>query len=137
MHCYDHIVYLRYDRNNMEKLTQPEKDVMEVIWQNKGGFIKEFIDLMPDPRPPYTTVASTVKNLEEKGFIRGKKMGSSYYYAPLVKAEAYKKSFISGVVTDYFQNSYKDLVEFFVTEQKISAEELKEIIWMIENRKSK
>lgn len=121
----------------MEKLTQPEKDVMEVIWQNKGGFIKEFLDLMADPRPPYTTIASTVKNLEEKGFIRGKKMGNSYHYAPVIKAEAYKKSFISGIVNDYFQNSYKDLVEFFVTEQKISSEELKEIIWMIENRKSK
>jgi BlaI family penicillinase repressor len=136
LHRYDHVVYLRYDRNNMEKLTQPEKDVMQVIWQIKGGFIKEFLDLMADPKPPYTTVASTVKNLEEKGFITGKKMGSSYYYTSRIKAEAYKKSFISGIVNDYFQNSYKDLVEFFVTEQQISAEELREIIDIIENRKS-
>ncbi|HCN84592.1 MAG TPA: transcriptional regulator [Sphingobacteriaceae bacterium] len=121
----------------MEKLTQPEKDVMQVIWQNKGGFIKEFLDLMADPKPPYTTLASTVKNLEGKKFITGKKMGSSYHYAPLIKAKDYKKSFISGIVNDYFQNSYKDLVEFFLTEQKISAEELREIIDLIENRKSK
>jgi len=121
----------------MEKLTQPEEEVMQVIWQCNGGFIKEFLDLMSDPKPPYTTLASTIKNLEGKEFVSGKKMGSSYYYAPIIKAEDYKKRFMSGFVNDYFQNSYKELVEFFAAEQKISAEELKEIIEMIENRKSK
>jgi BlaI family penicillinase repressor len=121
----------------MEKLTQSEEEVMQVIWQNNGGFIKEFLDLMTGPKPPYTTLASTVKNLERKKFLKGKKMGNSYFYSPLIKAEDYKKLFMRGFVNDYFKNSYKDLVEFFATEQHISAEELKEIIDIIENRKSK
>lgn len=121
----------------MEKLTQQEEEVMQAIWQNNGGFIKEFLDLMTEPKPPYTTIASTVKNLERKGFLKGKKMGNSYFYSPLIKAEDYKKRFMSGFVNDYFQNSYKELVEFFASEQKISTKELKEIIDIIENRKSK
>jgi len=46
-----------------------------------------------------------------------------------------KKKFMSGFVSDYFQNSYKDLVTFFANENKISAGELKEIIKLIENHK--
>jgi len=134
---YEFFVYLRKYRINMEKLTQQEEEVMQVIWQNNGGFIKEFLDLMAEPKPPYTTLASTVKNLERKNFLLGKKMGNSYFYSPIIEAEDYKKLFMRGFVSDYFQNSYKDLVEFFATEQQISAEELKEIIDIIENRKSK
>ena len=121
----------------MKKLTQQEEEVMQVIWQNNGGFIKEFLDLMAEPKPPYTTLASTVKNLERKSFLEGKKMGNSYFYTPIIIAEVYKKRFMSGFVNDYFKNSYKDLVEFFAKEERISAKELKEIIDMIENRNSK
>jgi predicted transcriptional regulator len=52
----------------------------------------------------------------------------------MVSEKAYKKKFMTGFVKDYFENSYKDLVTFFAKEKKISPEELKEIIEMIEKR---
>jgi len=121
----------------MEKLSQQEEDVMQVIWKLSQGFIKDFVEEMPEPKPPYTTVASTVKNLERKGFLKSEKLANSYRYSPLIKAEEYKKKFMKGFVSDYFENSYKELVEFFAKDEKISADELKEIINLIENRKSK
>ncbi|WP_266204054.1 BlaI/MecI/CopY family transcriptional regulator [Pontibacter kalidii] len=120
----------------MEKLTQQEEEAMQVIWATEGGFIKEFLEKLPEPKPPYTTLASTVKNLEKKGYVQGEKLGNSYRYLPLIKQEDYKKRFMKGFVGDYFKNSYKELVAFFAKDQKISAEELKEIIDMIENKKS-
>jgi BlaI family transcriptional regulator, penicillinase repressor len=120
----------------MEKLTQQEEDAMLVIWDTKGGFIKEFLEKLPEPKPPYTTLASTVKNLEKKGFVKSEKMGNSYRYLPQLNEEDYKKKFMKGFVGDYFKNSYKELVAFFAKEKQISAEELKEIIDMIENKKS-
>ena len=119
----------------MEKLTQQEEEAMQVIWENGGGFIKDFLEGLAEPRPPYTTLASTVKNLEKKGFVKSEKLGNSYRYLPLLKEEEYKKKFMKGFVGDYFKNSYKDLVAFFAKEKQISAEELKEIIDMIENKK--
>ena len=119
----------------MEKLSQQEEDAMQTIWQCGIGFIKDFIDLMEEPKPPYTTLASTIKNLERKGFLKAEKMGNSYRYAPAIKEEEYKKKFMSGFVNNYFQNSYKDLVTFFANEKKISASDLKEIIKLIENPK--
>lgn len=119
----------------MEKLTQQEEEAMQAIWQVKRGFIKDFLDSMPEPRPPYTTLASTIKNLERKGFVTGEKIANSYRYTPALPEAEYKKKFMSGFVNDYFKSSYKDLVTFFARDKKISADELKEIINLIENKK--
>ncbi|CAM3832566.1 BlaI/MecI/CopY family transcriptional regulator [Mucilaginibacter galii] len=119
----------------MEKLSQQEEDVMQVVWQMGEGFIKDFLDQMAEPKPPYTTLASTIKNLERKEFLRGDKLGNSYKYSALIKEEDYKKRFMNGFVNNYFQNSYKELVTFFAQNKKISTDELQEIIKMIENPK--
>ena len=116
----------------MEKLTHQEEELMLIIWQSEPGFIKDFMDKMDEPRSPYTTVASVVKNLERKGYVRGKRYGNTYEYSALIKEEEYKKKFLSSVVKNYFENSYKELVSFFAEEKKISAEELHEIIKLIE-----
>ncbi|MBS7563402.1 BlaI/MecI/CopY family transcriptional regulator [Mucilaginibacter sp. Bleaf8] len=120
----------------MEKLTIQEEEAMQVVWNSNGGFIKDFLDVMPEPKPPYTTLASTIKNLERKKYLTAEKIGNTYRYMPAVKQEEYKKGFLSGVVNSYFQSSYKELVTFFARDKKISAEELKEIINMIENPKN-
>ena len=62
-------------------------------------------------------------------------MANSYRYQPVIAEEDYKKRFMHGFVNDYFQNSYKDLVAFFAKDKKISANDLKEIINLIENPK--
>ena len=120
----------------MERLTQQEEEAMQAIWKLEGGFIKDFLEELEEPKPPYTTLASTVKNLEKKGYLQSERLGNTYRYTPLIKAEDYKKRFMKGFVGDYFKNSYKELVAFFAKEKQISAEELKEIIDMIENKKS-
>lgn len=119
----------------MEKLTQQEEEAMQAVWQCGAGIVKDFLEAMTEPRPPYTTLASTIKNLERKGFLSSEKIGNTYRYAPSIKEEEYKKRFMNGFVSDYFQNSYKDLVTFFANEKKISASDLKEIIKLIENPK--
>ncbi|WP_295654937.1 BlaI/MecI/CopY family transcriptional regulator [uncultured Mucilaginibacter sp.] len=116
----------------MEKLSIQEEEAMQAVWQNGKGFIKDFLEILNEPKPPYTTLASTIKNLERKGFLSSEKIGNTYRYAPVIKEEEYKKQFMSGFVNDYFQNSYKDLVTFFANEKKISAAELQEIIKLIE-----
>lgn len=119
----------------MEKLTSQEEEAMQAIWQFGPGFIKDFMDLMEKPKPPYTTLASTVKNLEKKGFVKSEKFANAWRYSAKVKENDYKKRFMNGFVNDYFQSSYKDLVAFFARDNKISTEELKEIIQLIENPK--
>ena len=120
----------------MEKLTHQEEEIMLVIW-----IFLIMIRRPPRSTPtvthlPYTTVASIVKNLEKKGFLSSEKIGNTYLYIPRITQTEYKKKFLSGIVKSYFSNSYKEMVTFFAHEQKLSEEDLRQIIEMIERGKS-
>lgn len=119
---------------NMEKLTQQEEVVMKAIWEAGLGAVRDFIDVLPKPQPPYTTIASVVKKLEKKGYLSSRKFGNTYVYSPLITEEKYKSKFLSRFVNDYFENSYQSLVSFFAKNETISAEELREIIRIIEKK---
>jgi BlaI family penicillinase repressor len=116
----------------MKKLTAQEEEAMLIIWKIGEGCVKDYLDNYPEPRLPYTTLASVVKNIERKNFISSRKIGNVYLYHPIISQEEYQQAMMSGVVKDYFSDSYKELVTFFAKEQKISSEELKEIIKLIE-----
>jgi len=118
----------------MEKMTPQEEQAMQAIWKTGEGNVKSFLDNINEPRPPYTTLASTVKNLEKKGYLESTLIGNTYVYKPAFTEEEYKKNFMSGVVKNYFDNSYKELVNFFVDQKKLSPDELKDIIDMIEGK---
>lgn len=116
----------------MEKLTAQEEEAMQAVWKVGEGNVKSFLENMEAPRPPYTTLASTIKNLEKKGFLTSRLIGNAYLYKASITEDEYKKKFMNGFVKDYFADSYKELVNFFVEEKKLSAKELKEIINLIE-----
>lgn len=105
---------------------------MRLIWQKGSCFVKDILALYPDPKPPYTTLASIVKNLERKQYVKAKRYGNTYEYSPLIEESDYKRSFMGRIVNNYFANSYKEMVSFFAKEQKISTDDLKEIIDLIE-----
>lgn len=116
----------------MEKLTHQEEEVMLIVWQLEACTVKDVRSRMSEPRPPYTTVASVVKNLERKGYVDARLTGNTYVYSPAIPENEYKFRFMSGVVSTYFDDSYKGLVSFFARREKISAEDLREILEMIE-----
>jgi predicted transcriptional regulator len=116
----------------MEKLTHTEEETMQAVWRTGEGNVKAFMDNLDQPSP-YTTVASVIKNLEKKGYLTSRLVGNAYLYKPVVTEEEYKRKFMNTVVKEYFDNSYKELVNFFVEQKKLSAKELKEIITMIES----
>lgn len=120
----------------MKKLTIQEEEAMLSIWRLKGGFIKEILDNMADDSIPYTTLASTIKNLERKGYVKAKKYANAKRYEPVVSETEYKEKFMNSFVSDFFKNSYKEMVSFYTKEEKITEEELLEIIEMIKQGKS-
>ncbi|HEV2354651.1 MAG TPA: BlaI/MecI/CopY family transcriptional regulator [Puia sp.] len=115
----------------MEKLSHQEEEAMQAVWKVGEGSIKTFLENIA-PAPPYTTLASTIKNLEKKGYLTSRMVGNAYLYQPAISEDEYKKKFMHGFVRDYFSNSYKELVNFFIEEKRLSPRELKEIIDLIE-----
>ncbi|MDD4516022.1 BlaI/MecI/CopY family transcriptional regulator [Massilibacteroides sp.] len=119
----------------MERLTMQEEEAMRWIWQIAPCFVKDVLAKYNDPKPPYTTLASIIKNLERKKYVKAKQHGNTYEYTPIIAESDYKRAFMNGVVQNYFENSYKEMVSFFAKEQKLTAKDLEDIIKMIEKGK--
>jgi len=115
----------------MKKLTRKEEELMKILWKLKKAFVKDLIAEYPDPKPHYNTISSLVRLLQDKGLIGFRSYGNTYEYFPLLSREDYRKTFMSQVVKDYFDNSYQNAVAFFVKEKELTAEQLEELIRLI------
>ena len=120
---------------NMNKLTRKEEELMKILWKIKEGFVKDIVELYPDPKPHYNTVSSLVRLLEDKGYIDHKAYGNTHQYFPSISKQEYRKSFITDVVKDYFDNSYKQTVSLFIEEQNLSNDDLDELMQLIQSKK--
>ncbi len=118
----------------MEKLTTKEEEIMQVLWLLEKAFVKEVVAELPEPKPHYNTVSTVIRKMEEKGFVKHVAFGNTHQYLPAIKKEEYRKGFMQKTVNNYFEDSYKNVVSFFAKEEKISVDELKEIIKLIENK---
>ena len=116
----------------MQKLTNKEEEIMKILWKLEKAFVKEILSEITVDPPHYNTLSTIVRNLEDKEYVGHEAFGNTHRYYPLISKEAYRKRFVNATIADYYDNSYKSLVSFFAKEDKISVEELKEIIALIE-----
>ncbi|MCF7561475.1 BlaI/MecI/CopY family transcriptional regulator [Sabulilitoribacter multivorans] len=119
----------------MEKLTNKEEEIMHILWKLEKAFVKDVLAEIKDEKPHYNTLSTIIRNLEEKGYVAYNAYGKTHQYYPIVSKEDYRKGFMNVAIDNYFNNSYKNMVSFFAKEEKISVEDLKEIIALIENQK--
>jgi BlaI family penicillinase repressor len=126
---------LRYNLQVMQKLAKREEQIMQAFWTLGKSFIKEIIPELPDPKPHYNSVATMVKILEEKGFLDHETVGNMYNYYPKISREEYQKHAMKDIVSQYFNNSYPSMLAFFAKEEKISDNELDEIVNLIKFNK--
>lgn len=108
---------------------------MQALWILEKAFVKEIIELLPDPKPHYNSVSTMVRILVDKGFIDYKAFGKTHQYFPLVSREDYQKVEVNSLLGKYFSNSYSKMVAHFAQQENISKEELEDILKMIQNSK--
>ena len=119
----------------MQKLTNKEEEIMHILWKLKKAFVKEVMAEITEDQPHYNTLSTIIRNLEEKGYVAYNAFGNTHQYYPIVSIEEYRKKFMSRAIDNYFNSSYKNMVSFFAKEEKITADELREILAMIEQKK--
>lgn len=119
----------------MQKLTNKEEEIMQILWKLKKAFVKEVMAEITEETPHYNTLSTIIRNLEDKGYVGHNAYGNTHQYFPKVSIEDYRKRFMKNAIENYFNSSYKNLVSFFAEEEKISADELREILEIIENKK--
>lgn len=119
----------------MQKLTNKEEEIMHILWKLEKAFVKDVLAEVEDDKPHYNTLSTIIRNLEEKGYVSHNAYGNTHQYFPVITKEEYRKGFMSNAIENYFGNSYKSMISFFAKEEKISADELREILDMIEQKK--
>lgn len=117
---------------HMRRLTKKEEIIMEHFWEKGPLFVRELRELYPEPRPHFSTLSTQVRTLQEEGFISHRSYGPTYQYFASLTKEEYKQRSLVGLIDKYFDNSYLSAVSALVKEEKISVEELKELIEQIE-----
>jgi len=120
----------------MKHLTNREEEIMELFWEKGSLYVKEIISNLADPKPHYNTISTIVRGLEEKGFVDHEQFGNTYRYFAIISREEFSKNSIKNLVSKYFDKSYTSVVSMFVEEQKISTEEIQELIRQAESRKT-
>ncbi len=118
----------------MQKLTNKEEEIMQILWKLKKAFVKEVMAEITEETPHYNTLSTIIRNLEEKGYVAHNAFGNTHQYYPIITIEDYRKRFMKNAIENYFNSSYKNLVSFFAEEEKISAKELREILEIIEKK---
>ncbi len=119
----------------MEDLTKSEEKIMHIFWKLKKAFVKEIIEQLPAPKPPYNTISSIVRILEKKGFLGYKAYGRTHEYFPIISKFAYRKSVFSNLMKNYFDGSYENVVSYMVEDEEMSEQELKEMQEIINKKK--
>ena len=118
-------------------ITEKELEIMKLLWNHGPMFVREMLQYYPDPKPHFNTVSTTVRNLEENGYIGHEALGGSYRYHPLAEEQQFRDKSLKELIATFFNNSYRSAVSALVEEEKISIDELKEIIDLVEQRSQK
>ena len=121
----------------MKELTKAEEKVMGILWGLEKALIRDILNEFEEPKPSYTTVATVVRILEKKGFVKHKAYGTTYEYYPIISKEAYSNYAVSDVMDKYFGGSLKKLVSFFAKRDDVDMKELDDVIKIIEENKKK
>jgi predicted transcriptional regulator len=118
----------------MSKLTKTEEVIMKYLWTLEKAFMKNLVDEFPTPRPAYTTIATVLTRMIEKGYVGYKQYGKVREYYPVLKKSEYFAKHFNTIVKDFFDNSTSQFASFFATRSNLSLQELEELKELVETQ---
>lgn len=119
------------------QLTNTEEQLMEHLWKLEKAFMKDLLELYPEPKPATTTLATLLKRMTDKNFVAYNLFGNSREYYPVVKKTDYFSKHVNGLIKNFFNDSASQFASFFTTQTNMSASELKELQQIIDTQLQK
>ena len=117
----------------MKKLTEQEELIMTSLWDLEKAFVKDIVANITQ-NLHYNTVSTVVRKLENKGFISHESFGNTHRYFPKISKDQYSKFVMEQESKKFFDGSYKEMVSYFAEKEKISQQDLEEILQLIKNK---
>jgi predicted transcriptional regulator len=119
-------------RKKSFNLTEGELPLMEVLWKKGQATVSDVVaSLSADPPLAYSTVLTTLRILEAKGYVRHTKEGRAFVYEPVVVQEEASRKALDTLVNRFFGGSCEMLVVNLLKEETIGQAELRRIRKMI------
>ena len=122
-------------RMKSSHLTDAELRLMEIVWEKGAATVAEVVEAVNTEIPlAYSTVLTTLRILETKGYLRHTKDGRAFVYRPVVRRNKAQESAIKHLLRRFFQNSPELLVLNLLERKKISPEQLNRLRKRIEEK---
>jgi predicted transcriptional regulator len=122
-------------RKKENTLTRMEFQIMSALWDiNRSACAWDILDRFEDPKPAYTTIATYMKVLREKGYVdyfKNKGEGKTHMYVAKVTRAEYTRQTMKEMKKNLFDDSLESMFSFFVTEEKLTAEDIAELLRII------
>lgn len=114
-------------------LTRSEFQVMTILWNlpNQTGCTGDILAQYEDPKPAYTTLATFLKILSNKGFVRYRKRNGKLQYTPSVSQEQYAETYLAPAKDVFFHGSFMEMMRFIVAREQLSEGEVGDLIQLI------
>jgi|SRR5262249_6711268 predicted transcriptional regulator len=123
-------------RKKSAHLTDAELRLMEVLWQRETATVADVVEAVSKEVPlAYSTVLTTMRILEQKGYIRHKKEGRAFIYKAVVPRGKARDTAIAHLLRRFFEGSPEQLMLNLVERKKISPEQLRRLQKRIEEKK--
>ena len=114
-------------------LTEAELRIMNVLWQSGVGTVQQVLEALPArPALAYNSVLTTIRVLENKGYVKHVKDGRAHVYVPVIARQEATRSEIRHLVNRFFKNSHEQLVLNILEERGLDPDELKRLRQMLD-----
>ena len=119
-------------RRKEDTLTKLEFEVMTILWDlDRPACAWDVLNLWSEPKLAYTTIATYLKVLYEKGYVdfsKNKGEGKTHMYVALVSRAEYTRRTMQDVKKNFFGGNLKSMFSYFVREENLSPEEIQELL---------
>lgn len=123
-------------RKKSKTLTDAELRLMRIVWDLESCTVNDVLDALPgEEQLAYSTVLTTMRILEEKGYVRHDKEGRAYVYEPIVERDEAQRDALNHLMGKFFNNSPGQLVANLLEDDDITEDHLAEIRSMLAERK--
>ncbi len=124
-------------KRELEQLTEGEERIMQALWSLGEGSVNDVLAVLPEPKPKYTTVATFIKLLGNKGYVTHRAEGKSYIFTPAVSRDDYARKRMRTMLQNYFDGSFTRMVSFFSEHENLTTQEMDEIQKLMEEIRQK
>jgi predicted transcriptional regulator len=109
-------------------LTEAELRLMRILWRRGESAVTDLVAAMPEGEPlAYNSVLTTIRILEQKGYVEHRQEGRAFVYWPCVAEEEASRSEVRHVLNRFFGNSREQLLLSLLGDEEISTEELQRL----------